>query len=649
MADDEKDGSDLWAPWRRRLSASRKRREEKVGTWQENVAKRVKTADTSTKKEVSVNQDWSMTKAKGSQLYSQTPEVRLTTRPRFEMFAAATTAFAREINETVADIDVGATIEEISADVVNAAGVGAVLVSCDKRTETVEVPEVDPSTLPPDIQQAIATGRFQLPMVPVEKVVDVQYRVDRISPAELLVPSDFVRSDYDKARWLGYDGSMTWTQAQIAFGLTDEEKDDVLGPDKRANGTMRTLSTDTNKFRDTEVVNFTEVFYWRHYYHPEEKNFRALQRLVFIEGLEEPKVNEPYAVQQRSDDGKMFGVRKNPIRVAALTYVSDESLPPSDSTIIRHSVNELEESRNDMNLQRKHSIPFRWGDTNRISANTRAKIDQGDFQGFIWTNGPGDRAIGEVSRAAFPPEKFELDKIIKNEITELAQVGTNQSGAFSSGERSAREAGIIEKNFQRRVGQEQDKFQKFFLGIVEVLAAHIAMYGQFDLPDEIGPMREQMANAFTYSVRADATIRKDADEQIEKLTKGLNLTAQSGFVNPKPVISKIWELLGEDASQIVIDPEPKPPEPVKVSVSKAEDLINPLFVALLMRTGQAPTPEDVAAAIKLLTQAAQSVVPLVPPAEPTEPQGDNVKRPGITNAEWETSPRIERRAEDGGA
>lgn len=641
MADDEQTGSDLWASWRRRIAASRKRREDRIGAWQENVQKRTKSSDTGTTgTEVSVNQDWPLTKAKIAQLYSQTPEVRLSPKPMYPQAQGAVAAFSRELNDTITEISVGATIEEVSADVVNASGIGGVIVTCDKRTETREVPAQDPM---------IAGMSGQPPqMIPVEAVVDIQYRVDRISPADLLIPSDFTGSDYDKARWLGHDDRMTWSQAMVAFGLEEDVKDKVLGKDARTN-TMRSLNPDTNQFRDTEVVNYTQLFFWRHFYDPEETNFHALQRVVFVDGLDEPVINEPYAVQQRLPDGKIVGVRKNPIRIATLTYISDEALPPSDSSVARHNVTELEQTRSDMALQRKHSIPIRWGDSNRVSPNARAKIDQGEFQGFIWTNGPGDRAIGEVSRAAFPPEKFEIDRIIKDEITEIYQVGTNQAGAFASGERSAREAGIVEKNFQRRVGQEQDKVSKFFLGIVEVLAAHLAMYGSFDLPDELGPIRQQLANAFTYSVRPDATVRHDADEQIERLTRGLNLTAQSGYVNPKPVIAKIWELLGEDPTTIVIDPQPKAPEPVKVSIGSAEDIINPVMLATLMRTGQGPTPDDIAAAVNLLQAAMAGGVPLVPPQPaPGSPQGE-VETPDIAHPGWEAAPRVERRAEDGGA
>jgi hypothetical protein len=163
-----------------------------------------------------------------------------------------------------------------------------------------------------------------------------------------------------------------------------------------------------------------------------------------------------------------------------------------------------------------------------------------------------------------------------------------------------------------------------------------------------GIPKEAIANGFVYSVRVDSTVLLDASEQIERLQRGLNLTAQSGYVNPKPVISKIWELLGEDPSQIVIDPQPKAPEPVHVAVSKAEDLMSPLFIAMLLRTGQGPEPADLEAAKKLLVAAHLPSVPM-PPPQPDAGPTEGIETPGIANPGWEAAPRIERRAEDGGA
>jgi len=672
MDDTQTDDTSPWDAWRSRLAASRDRREDLVATWQENViARRGSRSETSTRwgnatagsldstsAAVSVNKDWPLTKGKIAQLFSQTPEVRLT--PKQDAFRAAVPVFGRVLNDTIHQESVGTAIEEVLADVVNASGIGAIIVGCEKRTEMREVPEVDIATLPPDIQMQVMAGEIRIPMTQVEHVVDVRYPCDRISPADLLVPADFTRSNYSQSLWLGHDGRKTWTQAQSAFGLDDSVKDEALSGDKRSGGTSNSLNTDTTKFRDTDVVNFTEVFYWRHYYHPEETSFKAIQRVVFVDGIDEPVINEEYTGQRRIEGGGMVGVLTLPIRVLTLTYISDDGLPPSDSTVGRFQVDELEASRDAMVQQRKHSIPLRWFDTNRVGPGTRSLLEKGTFQGFIGTNGPGDRAVGEVARASFPQEKFEFDRVVNSDLTEIWQVGTNQAGGFASGERSASEARIIQQNFSTRVGQERDKVTRFFVGITECLAGLLSLYGNFELPEEIGASigdegqqriqtwdRTQIAGEFTYAVRVDSTVLLDANQRIEQLTRALNLTAQSGYVNPKEVIAEIWELSGVDPAKVVIDPQPKGPEPIKVSVSKAEDLNNVMFLAMLMRTGQGPTPEDLSAATKLW----QSAMTGMPP-QGSEPQGGpptEIETPEISNAGWEAAPRIDRRQADGGA
>jgi hypothetical protein len=621
-----------WTPWQTRIAASRKRRDDRIATWQENVARRLgaTSATTATDARASsataVNQDWPLTKAKIAQLYSQTPQVRLS--PKSKAFAPAVPVFAKAINDTLDASSVGTAVEEVLADVINASGIGAVIVSCERTVET----KIDPVT-----------------QMPVPMPADSAYPIERISPADLLVPSDFTGSNYDKARWLGYDGRMTWEQAVRTLQLTEDQKEDVLGGDDRT-GSTKSLSTDGDQFRDSEVVQFTELFYWRHFYHPEETRFKALQRLVFVRGIDEPVVNEPYKGQVITETG-IIGVTRNPIRACTLTYISDEGLPPSDSTIGRFQVNELEASRDAMVQQRKHSIPVRWFDPNRVSPNTRTLLDKGDYQGFLPIPG-GDRAIGEVARANYPQEKFEFDKIIKSDLTEMWQVGTNQAGAFASGERSASEAKIIQQNFQTRVGQEREKVTKFFLGIAEVVAGHLALYGDIDLVSQIDAQRMEtwdrrsIANQFVYTVRADSTVLLDAQQRIKQLTEALNLTAQSGYINPKPVIEEIWELSGMDPAKVVVDPQPKPPEPVKVSVSNAADLINPVMLALLMRTGQAPTPEDLAAAVKAINNAMQGIVPAVPPEAPDGRPPRDAETPGMANADWQAQPRVEKRAQD---
>lgn len=633
----EQDTSTDWAPWRGRIDTSRKRRDDKIGDWQENVQKRkgdsragstISTLGATSTSNVSVNKDWPLTKAKIALLYSQTPEVRFTTEN--PQAAQAVPAFAKDLNTTIRTSNVGAAIEEELADVINAAGISGVIVACEKRTELRQMPSVDP-------QLAAAAG-IQPEMKDVQVPVDVRYPVRHLSSASLLIPSEFNGSVYDQARWLGYDDSMSWTTAKVELKLKDADKEKVLGTDRRAAG-LTTLNTDTQKYRDSEAVNFTEIFYWRHYYHEDETNFSALQRLVFVEGLDEPVVNEPYTGQKRMQDGTIVGVVRNPIQILTLTYISDDNLPPSDSTISRGAVTELEDSRTQMQLQRRHSVPIRWGDTNRISANTRALIEKGTYQGFIWTNGPGDRAVGEVARASFPQEKYELDTVIDREITDQWQTGSNQMGNFASGERSAREAGIVERNFQTRIGHERSKVERHFVAIAEILGGLKALHGQASIPPEL-------LGSLTYSIRVDSTVLLDAEQRIARVEKVIDRLAQSPYADVRPLVSEWLELNGIDPTKVVINPQPKPPEPVKVSVNNAIDLQDPIFLALLMRTHQGPTPEDLQAAIKLRQSVSMMAPPPVTPTGPPDPNAPpprDAVTPGLANADWHMAPRQDKR------
>ena len=53
--------------------------------------------------------------------------------------------------------------------------------------------------------------------------------------------------------------------------------------------------------------------------------------------------------------------------------------------------------------------------------------------------GPAQNAIGEVSRANYPRENFEFNKIIEQDMSEAWALGADQLGQNSPGEQTARE------------------------------------------------------------------------------------------------------------------------------------------------------------------------------------------------------------------
>jgi len=602
--------------WKHRIARCKAERRLLVNTWAYNVDyRRGKPFHQETDEtRVNVNLDWSLTKSKHAQLFSQVPQVYLTAKQA--LFKPAVPSFGKELNDTLTRARLGATVDETVLDAINASGVGVALVGYRALTELKSVPTIDPASLPPEIQAQLATGAIQLPMEDVESVVDRQFYVKRLSPSDFLWPLDFAGSDFDDADWLGHSGTMYWAEAQREFKLTDEQKSQVLSTSTRR--WMYTLRQDPSTHEPGEpVVEYDELFYWRHRYDVNEKYFSRIYRIVFVEGVEEPVIHEPWKGQEFLDS-TYVGACRLPVRVLTFTYISDDAIPPSDSAIGRPQINEMIKSRSQILMQRDRSTPVRWANSDRVDPMVLESLMRGTYQAFVPVQGDGNKVVGEVARAAYPREDFEFDKVIKGDLQEQWQVGSNQLGAFNAGQRSASEAAIVERNFQTRIGYERSRVTAFITGIAEVMAGLLALYGDFPIltPEQLQQMdqawdRRAIAGEFVYTIRPDSTVRLDADQRVDKLMKLVNLVGKSGFITPKPIIEELVSLHGLDPADVMKEPQPPTPDQPNISYRfSGEDLINPIAVAIMLGEGKPPTPETLEAAKKMLAAA---MTPLAPP------------------------------------
>lgn len=675
------------------VDLSKKKRDELIPNWQLNVQeRRGKDYDTAADDNRSmVPMDWTLTKTKSAQLFSQIPEVRLLAK--HAMFEEAVPVAAKIVNDLLAMANTGAVVTECVIDCVNASGIGAAIVRYESLTESVPVPAVDPLALQmaqmgapaPGAPPAVEDPANPVPALPTERITDRRFCVDRISPSDLLWPVYFSVSDWNKAPWLGHTARGPWAKVKRLLNLNDEQKEQVVGAaTKRIGADLASQSESVRKMQE-DLVEYDEIFYWRYLYHEDEKSYDAIQRVVFVAGIDEPVINTPWEGQQFDENnGGYMGVCLLPVRVLTLNYISDEAIPPSDSAIIRPQVKELQESRQHMKDQRKHSRPLRWFDVDNVDPTITGDLIKGTWQGMIPTIGAGDRAIGEVARSAYPRENLEFDKILKQDIQEAVSVGPNQSGMYASGERSASEANIVQQSFQTEIGLQRARVADFFVGIANVLFGLWTRFGVVDplgVGASIGPDgakrleswdRTRINQKFVADVRADSTVRVDAQQLVHQLTSVLNVTAQSGFINPKPLIKKIIEASGLDPGEILVDPVKKGPEPPKISYSfKGEDLANPIVLAIIEKSGQGPDLKELEAAKLIAMSVITPPKPPPPPAGPGgpgEPAGPGgpppppgppgapmpgeppVTEPEIPDKsfpEWESSPRVNTRRSEG--
>lgn len=554
---------------------------------------------------IAVPIDWSLTKAKQASLFSQVPQIRVDHAPDSLMAGPWVAKFEHSLNDKLIQAGIEAAMNECLPDVINAAGIGAVLVAHESLMEEVELPITDPSISPED-------GTPQPITIP--RPVDSRYTISRISPADLLWPINFTGSDFDSAPWIGRTGRISWAQAVQRFGLTERDKDSIMG-EERTTLDRLTHDIDKDKTITEEMVGFDEVFYKEFQYNPEAKSYSAIHHLVFIQNKDEPVIDEPWKGQKFDPTSKqLIGALKSPLRILTLTYITDETIPPSDSAMGRSQVNEINKGRTQMIMQRERSLPIRTVDINRIDPIIMQALMRGTWQTIIPVQGAGDKVITEVARSSMPQENFTFDRIAKSDLNEIWQVGPNQDDSGAGIETKA-EADIVQSNFTTRVGQERARVAKFVIGIAEVLGGLMCLYED---PNIFGQgFTPAICKALSYSILADSTVILDSQQKLQRLMQFVNFTAKSGWVNLDPVLREIAQLSGLDPNVVIQPPQPKPPVQPNISLrlTGTEDLMNPLALAMLMKSGQAPPPELIEQAKRLIAEAI-SPMPGAPPNMP---------------------------------
>lgn len=645
---------DLVSRFKGRIEASKRNKKTFAARWKENVDARLGTPNTrvsegvQTASEVQseVNPDWALTKTKTANLYSQVPQVQVTHENK--QYAPAIGPFAKALNYELSEkrANVGVAMEEVLNDVVNASGVGAVIVGYAARFDTVMVPATEPGApqAPQMPGMPAAAPMPPAPPIPTQRMVSDKFYVTRISPSDLLWPEEFTGSNFDDGDWIGHSGRMGWAEAQNDFKLTDADKEACCGDENRSAEDLRN-DPEKSALSDVDKVSYDEIFYWRYRIDPDEKSFSAIYRMVFVKGRTEPVIDEPWKGQKLDPQTKKYqGACRFPIRVLTLTYITDNPVPPSDTAAGRPQVDDMRRSRADMFKNRKSSIPIRWFDVNRVDPTIQDTLMRGTWQGMIPTNGDGSRTIGEIARASYPSEDLAFDRQTKADLMESWQVGPNQAGSEAGGDVTAAESKIVQANFATRIGQERAKVAMFFLGAVEVVAGFMVLYSDFPILND--QERQSMNQAWdmksvlpdvVLKIRPDSTIVIDSQQRIARVTQFLNVTAKSGYVNIEPLIRELAELNGFDTAEVMKQPQPPPPAEPNMSYrfTGKDDLFNPVVMAMLIKSKQAPSPEDLRAAMQLLktAQGTQQDGP-VPGTEPaTDPTTGDKPPQGLPDAQ----------------
>lgn len=601
------DGVGSLAWWRDQVTASEEQVKNLLGDWQRNLKRylgektkinRFADADV-----VQVPVDYYKTEQKKAQLMFKTPDVVLTARNPES--AAAVPVTAAVLNEKLGpdEADFLSAADECLTDVLCPSGRAWVKVGYTGTTAQVQG-------------------------VPV--VTDGEFYIERGSPAKLLVPREFIGSNYDKADWLAFKSYRDDMELANLGG-------DVQPPARDAGAIDRDLlyeTTGTSKPPSGRKV--IDLWYRAHRVDPTVKNRKLVRHLVLVDDEDDPRVHEDSPLQRFDPNGRFVGgVKGLPIKVLTLRYVSDMNAPPSDCAMSRPEVDELSKIRTIQLLSKERHLPFRGVDRTRMTDPADlARMTEGEIGSIILTDGPPNEIVQIMAAPNLPRDTMVASDITTRDIDQTWALGSNQSSVTANeGSKTATEMTLIQQNTDVRMAKEQNRVLQWsisifqaLLGLVQLFAddqSYVEVMGQDGLKSLQAWNRQTIAGEFLCSIKPDSARRLDQNTDRKMKLDLYQLTANDPNNNRAEGLRDVYTAFGEDPLRHLQQPPPPPPEKPRISLSfKAEDLANPMVVSLLQQSGLTIDPQALQTELALhsqhpglLAQAANQ--PGTPPAMPT--------------------------------
>jgi hypothetical protein len=116
---------------------------------------------------------------------------------------------------------------------------------------------------------------------------------------------------------------------------------------------------------------------------------------------------------------------------------------------------------------------------------------------MIPVNGPGDRVIGEVSRAQFPRENFQFQNVINGDLDRAWSLSNNSLATKNQTERSAAEINAVQGAGAIRLDYGKDRVNRYIADGCSVLFSLMQMFmeGTDFVEDRRAPSRHRPRRA----------------------------------------------------------------------------------------------------------------------------------------------------------
>ena len=626
------EGMGSLAYWQGEIAASHAQIDDtKLPEWRENLTRyqNKPRAVASKDDDVWVPKDYALTERKRSQLWFAMPELFCQPKPgQSPQTAQAAPVFAAVLNQKLADVDqfdADTVMTEVTFDAICPAGIMVSVLSYE-ATQDGDKP-IQGAPGPPDPLTGQPTPG---PVTMAPNIIWEQYLWERVSPAHLVAPADFVGANYDKAPFLGTRFEMD-REAAIRRWQLEDIADDV--PEGREPLKLLNQQEEASSDRrQRKVLTGVRLEYKASIYDPTVKHPKRLRELVVIDGMDRPVVHRDSPYQTVTETGQLSGdsVLVFTTRVGSPRTIADGKFPMSDCQASRPQTDELSKGRTQMVQQRNRNIPMRAVDKTRVDKPFLDKLVKGEYQEIIPTDGDPNQILVEIAKSQFPRENFTFNQIISQDLEETWAMSANQLGAAEAGQ-TATEASLKQRNTDARLSKEQQRVKDYAMGCVAVAATLIQRFSdQTDYVEVVGPVgaqilaqsalltgvpptppeqenaadpntpttvawnKQMVQGSFLWTIKPDTQLRRDMTQERQFRRAAYNQYRRDPLVNAQKLV--LWCLEAEGLGQGYMAPPAQPQEkPYNISMSfTGEDLIPfaPQYanvVQMLTLEGKPPT------------------------------------------------------------
>lgn len=588
MADDQKlklTEDDL-EMWRGNITKAREVRQKVSRWWDANLKKYAPPQDGDPEhygEDINTNRDFTLVERKKADLFYQRPDVTPLPSPLFKDQAQLLETHGDILNEKLGLDGVNAKnlVHQVLFDVLCPSGRGWTEMGYEQAT--VDVPmQVETGQAP---MQGAVLGLQSVPqietvMAPVPVFEDCFW--SHFSPYQGLVPHDVRTTNTDLWPWVGREVEIPLKVAKRKGWVPEDFAGSQSDQRMRFDNGLALGGADS-------IVKGQLIYYKSALYREDRPHPQHVTRLLLIDGVDTPAEHKdsPYQTLQngRLTPDSLIGFPIHPLTIRSLT---DSAYVPSDCTISRPLVNELNTFRRQMVESRDIMLVKYQYNVDTLPPDALNKIVRSPVGGFIGVPGEafvGDGAIKEIPHGSYPRENFTVNDYIDNDLARTHAIDADQSGADSGGDQTATESQIKQNNVNARLGLERGVVLDWYIRGVTKYSTLIQRY----LPVEdaakiVGQeaaqawdgWRHMVPSSLAFTALPDSALRTDVASERRRIREDYTYLANDPFINRQELLRESIPKMGYSMKVFNAEPPQRGPEPTRPTFGFTGDDLNPL-------------------------------------------------------------------------